>query len=290
MHKTNWILAFILMAFLASSCVKKRLYRAELSARSAAEGREKILVQELLERRKESVQLIKSTENLSRDLGKQDYEIADLKEQLAATAQSMGESASKLANEKTALEKKLDATNATLDLRNGYIKQVKSVQDKRKSILSSIESELIKSYFPFGNVGVTVITEGEAIQLSLPDAVLFEAGGVFISEKGKSLLKPLAEFLAARPALSVELVAYTDNIVPLKEKSLKDTWDWSLTRATNAVRILIRDYNVNANQLTPIGKGEFYPIASNETAEGRQKNRRTVVVFRPILPAVPVAE
>lgn len=290
MFRISWILTLLLTIFLASGCVKKRLYRAELSARSAAEGREKILVQELLERRKESAQLIKSTEHLARDLGKQDNEIADLKEQLAATAQSMGESASKLANEKTALEKTLDATKSTLDQRDGYIKQVKSVQDKRKNILNSIESELIKSYFPFSSMGVTVITDGESIQLSLPDAVLFESSGVYISEKGKSLLKPLAEFLAARPALSVELVAYTDNILPPKEKTLKDTWDWSLARATNAVRILIRDFNVNANQLTPIGKGEFYPIASNETSEGRQKNRRTLVVFRPILPAVPAVE
>ena len=52
----------------------------------------------------------------------------------------------------------------------------------------------------------------------------------------------------------------------------------------------IRDFNVNANQLTPIGKGEFYPITSNETPDGRQKNRRTVVVLRPVLPAVPVTE
>ena len=54
--------------------------------------------------------------------------------------------------------------------------------------------------------------------------------------------------------------------------------------------MLIRDFNVNANQLTPIGKGEFYPITSNETPDGRQKNRRTVVVLRPVLPAVPVTE
>jgi chemotaxis protein MotB len=97
----------------------------------------------------------------------------------------------------------------------------------------------------------------------------------------------LAEYLAARPSLDVDLVAYTDNSLPTKEKSLKDTWDWSLQRATNLVRILIRDFNTNANQLTPVGRGEFYPVTSNETPEGRAKNRRTVVVFRPVLPAVP---
>jgi len=290
MLKTTLItfLGFVLVC--SSSCVKSRIYRAELAARSAAEAREKVLVQELLDRKRETAQLTKTTENLARDLGKQDNQIADLNEKLAATAQSMGESASKLASEKAALEKNLASTNSNLEQRNALINRVKSVQDKRKKILSELESELIKAYFPHSSAGVTAVSEGESIMLTLPDASLFEPSGMNISAKGKDLLKPLAEFLAARPALSVELVAYTDNVLPPKEKTLKDTWDWSLARATNVVRMLIRDFNVNANQLTPIGKGEFYPITSNETPDGRQKNRRTVVVLRPVLPAVPMAE
>lgn len=290
MQKTTLAALMALSLLCMSACVKKRVYRTELAARGAAEGREKILVQELLERRKETAALTKNTESLARDLGKQDAEIADLKEQLAATTRSMGESASKLASEKTTLEKALSATNATLEQRNTLIKKVKSVQDKRKSILSDLESDLVKAYFPHSSSGVTAVSEGESIMLTLPDAALFEPTGVAISAKGKELLKPLAEFLAARPSLSIELQAYTDNVLPPKEKSLKDTWDWSLVRATNAVRVLIRDFNVNANQITPIGKGEFYPVTSNETAEGRQKNRRTVVVLRPVLPAIPLAE
>lgn len=282
------LLGIALLTFFA--CVKPRLYRAELKARAAAEGREKILVQELLERRKETGLLTKTTENLARDLGKQDAEIKDLKEQLASTTLSMGESASKLAAEKAALEKKLSATNTTLDQRNEWIQKVKAVQEKRKAILAGIESELIKSYSAFSTNGVAAVTDGSTVLLTLPDAVLFDPGGLNISPKGKELLMPLAEFLAARPALSVDVVAYTDNVLPPKEKTIKDTWDWSLARATNALRVLIRDFNVNANQLTPVGKGEFYPLTSNETPEGRQKNRRTVIVFKPNLPPLPAAE
>ncbi len=290
MQKTTQSALIGLVLLSIFSCVKPKIYRAEVKTRVAAEAREKVLVQELLDRKKEAAQLIKTTENLARDLGKQDTEIASLKEQLDATTRSMGESATKVTAEKIALEKKLVAANVTLDQREALIKKVKSVQDKRRTILSALEADLIKAYLPFSSVGVTAITEEESILLSLPDAALFEPTGLNVSAKGKELLNPLAEFLAARPALSVEVMAYTDNILPPKEKTLKDTWDWSLARATNAVRILIRDYNVNANQITPVGKGEFYPVASNETPEGRQKNRRTVVVLRPVLPAVPVAE
>jgi len=77
---------------------------------------------------------------------------------------------------------------------------------------------------------------------------------------------------------------------PAKEKTIKDTWDWSLQHATNVVRMLIREFNTNANQLMPVARGEFYPMTSNETPEGRSKNRRTVMVFKLVLPAVPVVE
>jgi chemotaxis protein MotB len=147
-----------------------------------------------------------------------------------------------------------------------------------------------KVYQPFSAMGVTVQTSGDQVLLTLPDAALFETGGLAISAKGKELLQPLAEMLAARPSLTVEMQAFTDNVLPPKEKTLKDTWDWSLLRATNVVRMLIRDYNVNANQLTPVGKGEFYPVVSNETPDGRQKNRRTIAVIKPVLPTVPAAE
>ena len=101
MLKTTLLAFSGLLLLSTSSCVKSRIYRAELAARSAAEAREKGLVQELLDRKRETAQLTKTTENLARDLGKQDNQIADLNEKLAATAQSMGESVSKLASEKS---------------------------------------------------------------------------------------------------------------------------------------------------------------------------------------------
>lgn len=126
--------------------------------------------------------------------------------------------------------------------------------------------------------------------LSLPDKTLFDAkNGQEISNSGKALLSPLAQILTERPEVSVEVVSHTDNALP-KDKTLLDTWDWSLRRATNLVRLLVRDFNVNANQLTPVGKGEYYPLTSNATAEGRQKNRRTVVMLKPAVPAVPMVE
>lgn len=272
-----------------TACVKPKIYRAELTARQAAEARETVLKRELTDRKIEAGHLTKEVGDLNRTVGQQEEQIKMLKEDLAARTQQMGESASKLATEKTALERNLARVTETLEQRNDVLTRVQKVQQDRQKRLKELEDALVKGFMPKAETGVTVSAVGEILLISLPDAALFEANGLTLSAAGKELLPPLANFLLARPDLDVDLVAHTDNVLP-KDKTLKDTWDWSLARATNIVRWLIQEYNVNANQLTPVGRGEFYPVASNETPEGRQKNRRTVVVVRPVLPAVPSAE
>lgn len=271
-----------------AACVRPKLYRAELAARNQAEAREKTLNQELLDRKAEAAELIKQVGQLNRAIGSQDAEISDLRIELSNRTKQMGESSSKLAGQVTQLENDLAAQKNVLDQRTASLQKVQNVQKDRRRKLEDLQTKLTGAYAATTGVKAE-ITPDDAVALTLPDKSLFNADGVTISAAGKAVLKPLADLLAERPELDVELIAYTDNSIP-KDKSLKDTWDWSLVRATNVVRFLIREFNTNANQLTPVGRGEFYPVASNATAEGRLSNRRTVAVVRPVLPALPAAE
>ncbi len=289
MQKTSIFLAGICLLSLGA-CVKASLYRTELSSRSAAEAREKVLVMELVERRKEAADLISKVSDCNKTVGRQESDMVNLNNELKSRTQSLGESSSKLSAEKTTVEKDLITTRDQLKAKEAIVDKVKAAQQKRAKTNSDLEQALVQAYVSKMETGINVVVENDQIQLTLPDRALFEPSGLQISAEGKILLDSLAKFLSTRPDLDVEIVAYTDNVVPPKEKTLKDTWDWSLQRATNVVRLLIREYNVNANQLSPIGRGEFYPLTSNETAEGRQKNRRTVVVLRPVLTPVPIAE
>jgi chemotaxis protein MotB len=278
-----------LVLFAAQGCVGAKVYRAEKTTRVAAEAREKVLVQQLLERKKESIDLTQMVGDLNRLVGRQEVEIKDLQTELVSRTQSMGESAGKLALEKSALEKQFAITSEQLEQRNTVLEQVESVQEKRKAVLNDLELSLSKAFLGQGNIDSCLVTEGETIALTLQDKDIFEPTGLNVSVSGQRWLLTLADFLAARPGLDVDVVAYTDNALPPKEKTIRDTWDWSLQRATNIVRLLVRELNANANQLTPVGRGEYYPLSSNETPEGRAKNRRTVLVFRPVLPAIPGA-
>ncbi|MGL4806766.1 MAG: OmpA/MotB family protein, partial [Bacteroidales bacterium] len=70
---------------------------------------------------------------------------------------------------------------------------------------------------------------------------------------------------------------------PINTVQFKDNWDLSVIRATSVVRILTKDYGVNPLQIVPSGRGEFSPVADNETADGRAKNRRTEIIMAPKL-------
>lgn len=287
MLKFQFFLSSLLL-FTLHACVKPKIYQSELASRSAAEAREKVLVQELLDRKNETASLTKQLGELNRTIGNQEEEIKDLNAELSTRTQKLGESSSKLAAENTALEKDLAFVSDELAQRDSLLQVIQAVQQKRRDILNNLKSALEKGYA--GQADLSVSVNGDAVLLTLPDKTLFDAkGGQEISASGKTLLTSFAQILTTRPEVKVDVNCHTDNVLP-KDKTLTDTWDWSLRRATNLVRLLISDFNVNANQLTPVGKGEFYPLASNASPEGRQKNRRTEVVLKPVLPPLPAVK
>ncbi|MEO6039090.1 MAG: OmpA family protein [Saprospiraceae bacterium] len=276
--------AFPILALMflgTSACVRQKIYRAELAARSAAEAREKTLQLEVAARKQEVAGLTATVGGLNRTIGNQEAEIRQISAELDDRTQQMGKSASKLASEKMELEKALAATKDSLDQCSTALQQLQHVRQESDKILGILRDSL--SVVFKDQVGLVLAVEAEAVTLNLPDKSLFESKGLQLSLSAKPVLTALAKVLTTQPDLDVEVVTYTDNVMP-RNGNLFDTWDWSLFRATNVVRALIQDYNVNANQLTPVGRGEFYPVASNETAEGRQKNRRTVIVLHPALP------
>lgn len=287
MLKTR-LLLFLAVSLLAISCVKPKIYRAEVATRQSAENREKVLVKELLDRKKEAADLIRQVGELNRLIGNQEENIRDLNAELNSRTQQMGESSGKLASEKAALEKELVSKNALLGQQKAVLESIQKARRERKNILGEIRTALSQQYAE--QPEVTFMTEEDRLVISFPDKLLFDQKGLSeISTSGKKLLSSLAQFLSNMPDLDAEIVSHTDNVLP-KDKTLIDTWDWSLRRAANTVRVLILDFNVNANQLAPVAKGEYYPLTSNATPEGRQKNRRTEIVLHPKIPAIPGVE
>ena len=84
------------------------------------------------------------------------------------------------------------------------------------------------------------------------------------------------------PDIDVLIEGHTDN-KPIKTDKFADNWDLSTARASNIVRLLSDENKVNAKRLTAAGRGEYMPKVSNDTPEGRAKNRRTEIILSPKL-------
>jgi chemotaxis protein MotB len=96
-------------------------------------------------------------------------------------------------------------------------------------------------------------------------------------------LQQLAKAIKDQRDLQIMVEGHTDN-VPISRKStyMQDNWDLSVMRATAITKILT-NAGLSPNQITASGKGEFYPLASNDDPQNRQKNRRTEIVITPNL-------
>jgi chemotaxis protein MotB len=269
-----------------AACVKKKVYKTELTNRQLAEAREKVLISELTDRKTEAEKMIKRIGDLNKTVGKQEGDIAELQGRIVQLSKNANQTTTSLLDEKSTLEKKLKDKTKVLFEKEAIIERITDTQKERNAILSDLNTLITSKFISFD--GVVITTVNDYLVMTIPDKLLFENTGVNINATGKLLLDSLSKVLTVQPGLETQIITYTDNQLPKNNKSLVDTWDWSLRRATIVTRTLISDYSVNANQLSPIGRGEFYPLATNETPEGRQQNRRTEIAFRPKLKVISI--
>jgi chemotaxis protein MotB len=117
----------------------------------------------------------------------------------------------------------------------------------------------------------------------MENKLLFESGSWAVGVEGKKAVKQLGSVLADNPDINVLIEGHTDNVPYSGNGTLKGNWDLSTKRATAIVEILRENESINPENLTAAGRGEYAPIATNDTAEGRAKNRRIEVILTPKL-------
>ncbi|MEO0294110.1 MAG: OmpA family protein [candidate division WOR-3 bacterium] len=131
--------------------------------------------------------------------------------------------------------------------------------------------------------GVEVDLEKEEISITLPCEKMFPPGSVELSEEGKRTLVRIANVLKEMGNREIRIEGHTDGSSisgSLKEK-YPTNWDLSAKRAVNVVVFLVDEVGIDPRRLSAVAYGEFRPIASNETPEGRNKNRRIVIDILP---------
>lgn len=126
-----------------------------------------------------------------------------------------------------------------------------------------------------GKVDMTV--EPRGLVISLKESAFFESGSAKILPTHEQDILEISEILE-QINNDIVVEGYTDNR-PIHTASFKSNWELAAIRATNVVDLLISKTNIDPSKLSAVSYGEYRPIASNDTAEGRSKNRRIDIVL-----------
>lgn len=185
-------------------------------------------------------------------------------------------------NENQKLSSSLAEKMNELTEREKTIAQLQSMIDEQNRKVQALLNNVKDALLGFSSDELTVREEGGKVYVAMSDKLLFESGKAVVNEQGKNALGKLAQVLNRQTDIDVYIEGHTDN-VPIKTAIYKDNWDLSVIRATSVVRILTEIYGVQPLQIQPCGRGEFKPIDTNETSEGKARNRRTEIIMAPKL-------
>ena len=203
-----------------------------------------------------------------------------------AQVKNLNEEKASLQNENASVQNDLKAlsTQSKMTIAD-QAKQLKNFQNmiqSQKDVMTKLKNSIADALMNYKKDELSVYIKDGNVYVSLEEKLLFKSGSDVVDLKGKEALKSLANVLSSTKDITVLIEGHTDN-VPIKTTLFKDNWDLSTARATSILRILTNDYGFDSNRITASGRGEFHPVKTNETVEGRASNRRTEVILSPDL-------
>lgn len=176
------------------------------------------------------------------------------------------------------ISKLVDEINAS----NRFIKQLVEAKDRSDSLNMVLTNNLTRSLSreELNEVDVQVLKG--VVYISLADNMLYKSGSYQINERAAETLSKIAKIINDYKDYDVLIEGNTDD-VPISQTNIRNNWDLSCLRASSVVQALQTQYGVDPKRLTAGGRGEYNPLAPNDTEVGRQRNRRTQIIITPKL-------
>ena len=240
----------------------------------------------------ENKSLTESLQTAREDLAAKNSRVASLEEQLAAQKQALAEqkrayvalqqsldkSLTNASQNNVSIEKLVDQINES----NQYIRHLVEVKSKSDSLNMVLTNNLTRSLSKEELKEVDVQVLKGVVYISLADNMLYKSGSYEINSRAAETLSKIAKIIKDYKDYDVLIEGNTDN-VPIKKTNIRNNWDLSTLRASSVVQALQNDYGVDPKRLTAGGRGEYNPVASNDTEVGKQRNRRTQIIITPKL-------
>lgn len=262
------MIAAIAATALLSSCVTKKEY-AKLQSDYAN------LQKDLTDARVELATCVSNSKSLDDRLAEAKANNAELMQAYKTIQESLDKSINQSG---TNISKLVDEINAS----NKYIKQLTDAKSKSDSLNLALTNKLTRSLSKSELKDVDVQVLKGVVYISLNDNMLYKSGSYEISDKAGETLSKIAKIITDYKEYEVLVEGNTDN-VPINRENIRNNWDLSCLRASSVVQALQNQFGVDPRRLSAAGRGEYNIIESNDTAEGRARNRRTQIIITPEL-------
>ena len=176
-----------------------------------------------------------------------------------------------------------DSLSTSLAERERKVKELETILNNKDKAVQDLKNKIANSLLDFKASDLTVNVKNGKVYVSLAEQLLFGSGSIEVDKKGITALQQLAKAIKDQKDLQIMVEGHTDN-VPISKASqyMHDNWDLSVMRATSITKILT-GAGVSPNQITASGKGEYSPLAVNDSPQNKQKNRRTEIIITPNL-------
>ncbi|MBN1349937.1 OmpA family protein [candidate division KSB1 bacterium] len=176
----------------------------------------------------------------------------------------------------------LSASNSELLQELAEIRQQKMETEKKAAEETQTYKDLVNDMQEEIQQGQIKISElAGKLKVNIVDKILFDSGEATVSARGEQILSRVGNILKQDTTKIIRVEGHSDNVkIHYRlQKKYSTNWELSTSRATNVVRFLQDELNIDGASLEAVGYAEFHPIASNKIAEGRSKNRRIEIVL-----------
>ena len=205
-------------------------------------------------------------------------ELASLRAQSSSLMKQVGDLTAMSATNAQNMEKTLESINE----KELSITRLQDAMNRKDSVTFALVTSLKGALGDMNDEDVQISVEKGVVYVNLSDKLMFRPGSDYVSKDAKNVLGKVAKIMNAKSGLEILVEGHTDTD-PIATECVKDNWELSVRRATNIVRVLQTEHGIAAERMTAAGRGEYIPVASNDTREGRAANRRTRIVVLPKL-------
>jgi chemotaxis protein MotB len=294
----------LLVMALSTSCVSKKIYNDLESKYADLKKETRSVADENANLQKAKNQLELDREALKTELAKvkseREKSLAEgaalrdkmnvLQDSYAALEKNSGEALQSNMNKNRDLLSQLDAKAKALAIEQERLsKSAQRLQElenliaAKEATMRKLKETLSNALNGFEGKGLTVEQKNGKVYVSMENKLLFNSGSWSVGPEGKKAVVELGKVLGENPDIAVLIEGHTDNDPYVGSGPIADNWDLSTKRATAIVAILSENKAINKKSLTAAGRGQWSPLAGNETAEGKAKNRRIEIILTPRL-------